>query len=184
MSRTTHDYKALRLEYIQSDISIRELCKKHQIKSWSTVNAKKNEENWDADREAFRAELQSRELTALVDQRIATVAAIHEELLFAIRVAVRRFTADRQRENNPDPVTARDLMGLIDKFLLLSGQPTSRTESRSFEQHAFSGDFGGILAGAPPELLRELAEVARINGAGAKSVGRGPLVVLEGVGTA
>lgn len=184
MSRATHDYKALRLEYIQSDISIRELCKKHGIKSWSTVNAKKNAEDWDRDREAFRSEIAGREIQTLVDARIRTVAEIHEELLYAIRVAVRRFTNDRLREANPDPVSARDLMGLIDKFLLLTGQATARTETRSFEQHAFSGDFGGILRDAPPELLRELAELARANGAGAKPVGRGPLVVLEGTRTA
>lgn len=181
MSRTTHDYKMLRQEYITSDISIRALCEKHGIKSWSTVNQKKNDENWDADREAFKAQLASREIQTLVDERIRTVAEIHSELLYAIRVAVRRFTNDRLRDDNPDPVNARDLMGLIDKFLLLTGQATARTESRSLVE---SHDFGGILRDAPPELLRELAELARANGAGAKPVGRGPLVVLEGTRTA
>jgi hypothetical protein len=112
----------------------------------------------------------------LVQARLHTVADIHNELLYAVRAAVRRYIADLTKDNDPQTVSARDLMGLIDKFLLLTGQPTARTESKTLDVH----DFGGLLRGAPEPLLAELAELARQNGAGAKSVGRGPLIVLEG----
>lgn len=177
---TKHDYPALRLEYIQSDISIRELCRKHGITSWSAVNAMKTKQKWDQARDEYRVTTQSREIDTLVDARLATTVAVHGELLIAIRAAVHRFVADTQRENDPQPVNPRDLMGLIDKFLLLTGQATRRSESKNLDVH----DFGGILTGAPPELLRELAELSRDNGAGGKPMGRGPLIVLEGTRSA
>lgn len=181
MSKTKHDYTALRLEYIQSEISIRELCKKHGIENWSSVNAMKNKKGWDADRMTFQGQHQERQIEALVGERLETVAVIHGELLTAIRAAVHRYIKDVQREADPQPVSARDLMGLMDKFLLLTGQATSRSENRNID---FNADFGAILRDADPGLLRELAELSRSNGAGAKPVGRGPLIVLEGTRSA
>ena len=179
MSKSKHDYTLLEREYIESDISVRALAERHGA-SWSPVNLQKNKREWDRKRADYQHRMEGRQIEALVDNQLRTVEAIHSELLMAVRSAVRRFIADVQRETNPQPVSARDLMGLIDKFLLLTGQATSRSETKNLDLHAI-GDFGGILAGAPPELLRELADVARTNGAGAKQVGRGPLVVLEGV---
>lgn len=177
--KTKHDYAALRLEYIQTDISIRALCEKHGITSWSTVNAMKKKQGWDADRESFRSQQTERQITTLVEQRVKDVAEIHGEILLAIRQAIRRYIKDLSRDVDPQPVSAKELMGLIDKFLLLTGQATSRSE-----QQLNVADFGGVLRDAPPELLRELAELARSNGAGAQPVGRGPLIVLEGTRTA
>lgn len=183
MSRAQHDYDALRREYITTDISIRALCQKHEIKSWSTVNAKKKAEDWDKLREEFRAKVADSEVGSLVQARLKTISDIHEELLLAIRAGVRNYIGSVTAEQGKEPaqqVSARDLMGLIDKFLLLSGSTPHRTESRSFDAHSLSLD--GILADAPPELLRQLADLAGERGAGAQSVGRGPLIVLEGAG--
>jgi len=183
MSRQQHDYDALRKEYVSTDISIRELCRKHDIKSWSTVNARKKSEEWDLLREAYKKQLIEGEVGSLVQARLKTISDIHEELLLAIRAGVRNYISSVTAETGKDPaqqVSARDLMGLIDKFLLLSGSTPHRTESRSVDAHTFSLD--GILADAPPKLLRELAELAGERGAGAQSVGRGPLIVLEGTG--
>jgi hypothetical protein len=181
MSRTKHDYVALRLEYIQTpDLSIRELCKRHGITNWSTVNEMKRKQKWDEDREKLKTQASEIEISHLVDERMKQVAAIHGELLLAVQQAVRRYINDLADKDKPG-VSARDLMGLIDKFLLLTGQATSRSESKqTLDVH----DFGGLLAGAPPALLRELAELARENGAGAQPVGRGPLIVLEGTRSA
>ena len=180
MGNRKHDYTTLRLEYIQTDISIRALAEKHGIRSWSTVNAVKKAESWDDQRAAFRAKQQEGQIEVLVAQRLETVATIHHELLVAIRAAVHRYVEDVQRKDAPQAVSARDLIGLMQQFLLLTGQATSRAENRNID----ALDFGGILRDAPPELLRELAELARDNGAGAKPVGRGPLIVLEGTRSA
>lgn len=180
MSHAKHDYSAMEIEYVQSDISVRELASRHGA-SWSTVNVQKNKRGWDQKREAYNAKLGDRQVETLVKARLTTVATIHEELLTAIRAAIHRYVADVQRTDEAQPVSARDLMGLIDKFLLLTGQATSRSESRNLDLHA---GFDTIFRDAPPELLREFAELARVNGAGAKPVGRGPLIVLEGTRTA
>ena len=178
MSRAQHDYALLEREYIQSDISIRELAERHQIKAWSAVNVQKNKREWDRKRAEYQERLAASEVDTLVMARLRTVSEIHNELLLAIRHAVRRFIADVSAENDAQSVSARDLMGLIDKFLLLIGQPTSRSENKNLDFH----DFGGLLRGAPEPLLAELAELARQNGAGGRAVGRGPLVILEGTG--
>jgi len=177
MSRPTHDYRALRQEYVSTPgMSIRELCRKHDIKSWSTVNAKKNEEHWDELREKFETQLAEGEVGKMVAERIKLVADIHEELLISVRHAVRRFIADVS--DGSQQISARDLQGMIDKFLLLAGSTPHRTENRNFDSHSLTLD--GILTDAPDGLLRELAELAKANGAGGEPVGRGPLVILEG----
>lgn len=176
MSRTTHDYDTLEREYVTTDISVRALAEKHGIKAWSSVNAQKKKREWDRKREEFRRGVEGREVETLIEGRLKTVATIHSELLTAIRAAVHRYVADVQRQENPQTVSARDLIGLMQQFLLLTGQATHRSESKNLDVF----DFGGLLAGAPPGLLRELAELARDNGAGARPVGRGPLVVFEG----
>jgi hypothetical protein len=181
VSRTKIDYPTLRQEYISTDVSIRALCEKHEVKSWSTVNERKNREDWDGLREAFRSRLGEREVQTLVQARLKTISDIHEELLLAIRHGVRRYVTDVSKEEGAQAVSARDLMGLIDKFLLLSGSTPHRTESRSVDTHNFTLD--GILADAPPELLRQLADLAGERGSGGLPVGRGPLVVLEGTGS-
>jgi hypothetical protein len=173
MSRAVHDYETLEREYISTDVSIRELAAKHGIRSFSTVNVQKQKRDWDRKREEYRALVAAQDIETLVMARMKTIAEIHDELLYAVRAAIRRFISDLSKDQT---VSARDVMGLIDKFLLLTGQPTARTESKNLDVH----DFGGLLRGAPDQLLGELAELARQNGAGAKSVGRGPLVVLEG----
>ena len=180
MSRPQHDYDTLRREFVSTDISIRALADKHGIKSWSTVNAKKKAEDWDALRETFKAKIAEGEIGTLVQHRLKTISDIHEELLLAIRAGVRNYIGSVTGEAPAQQVSARDLMGLIDKFLLLSGSTPHRTESRSVDTHSYS--FDGLLEGAPAELLRELAELAGDRGSRQQSVGRGPLVVLEGVG--
>jgi len=184
VTRTQHDYRALRQEYVSTpDLSIRELCKRHEIKSWSAVNTMKNREEWDELRQSFQTQLAQGEVGTLVQARLKLVADIHEELLLAVRHAVRRFIADVGKDNDPQQISARDLMGMIDKFLLLSGSTPHRTENRTFDSHSYT--FDGLLEGAPPELLRELADMARANGsAGRQPVGRGPLVVFEGTRSA
>lgn len=183
MSRPTHDYDMLRREYVSTDISIRALAEKHGIRSWSTVNAKKKAEDWDGLREAFRTKMAEGEVGTLVQQRLKTISDIHEELLLAIRAGVRNYIGGVTAAAGQEPaqqVSARDLMGLIDKFLLLSGSTPHRTENRSVDAHSYS--FDGLLEGAPAELLRQLADLAGDRGARQQPVGRGPLVVLEGTG--
>lgn len=179
-SRSKHDYAAMEVEYVQSDISVRALAAKHDA-SWSTVNEQKNKRGWAEKREAYRAKLGERQVETMVKARLATVATIHDELLTAIRAAIHRYVADVQKAEGAQAVSARDLMGLIDKFLLLTGQATSRTETKNLDLHA---GFDAILRDAPDELLRGFAELARVNGAGAQPVGRGPLIVLEGTRSA
>ena len=114
MNRPQNDYDALRQEYVSSEISIRELCRKHGIKSWSTVNKRKNDERWDDQREQFKTKLAEGEVGSLVAQRLKTIADIHEELLIAIRHGVRNYVASVSGQDPAQTVTARDLMGLID----------------------------------------------------------------------
>lgn len=181
MSRQQHDYGDLRRQYVSTPgLSVRELCKRNDIKSWSTVNAVKKREEWDKLREQFETQLAEGEVGKLVTERLKMVADIHEELLLAVRHAVRRFIADVSKEGDPQPISARDLMGMIDKFLLLSGSTPHRTESRNLDAHSFT--FDGLFEGAPADLLQQLAELAGERGSQQQPVGRGPLVVLEGVG--
>ena len=51
-----HPYRDMEREYITSDISIRELCRRHGIRSHTVVVDQSQKHDWAAKREAYRAE--------------------------------------------------------------------------------------------------------------------------------
>ena len=165
---TKYDYPALRVEYVTSDISIRELCKRHDIASWSSVAQWARKHNWDRDREDYKKAAFEHEINALAEKRALKLAQTFD---IAIDVIQATFLRMAQNLSSADyHVSPHDLSELLTKLQLLAGGPTSREEVHGFN----------LSADLPPELLRAIQDAARAGGAGLKPVGQSALPLAEG----
>jgi hypothetical protein len=61
-----HQYRELEREYISTDISIRELCRRHGISAHSLVVVQAKKHDWTAKREAYQAK-ESEARVVLID---------------------------------------------------------------------------------------------------------------------
>lgn len=157
MGRAVHDYHLLEREYLnEPELSIRELCKRHNIKSWSAVSLYAKKNGWLERRQAIKERTEEKVIEA-VSTRVADIETdllmtYRDEAVSAVREAIARFREQLKDESykiHPDA-----LLKLMNAGLLLLGQPTSRTEERKLE-------LSGTIEGLPPEVLRRLVEVAR-----------------------
>lgn len=156
MSTRTHDYEALEREYLRSAISIRELCRRNDIKSFSAVALYAREHGWYEKREKIGQKAEEKTIArvsdALAEEETNEILTIRSEMLTVIRQALYKFAEDLK-----DPeyrIVPMDLIKLMNQGLLLMGEPTSRTEEKRLE---LSGTFEGL----PPDVLRRLAEATR-----------------------
>jgi hypothetical protein len=156
MTVRKHDYLTLEREYIGSDISIRGLCKQHGIKGYSSVAQYAREHGWDEKREKIRGRADSKLVERVSDQMAEAeadlVTTVRGEWLTVIRAATYKFAEDLK-----DPgykIRVDDLIKLIEKGLVLLGEPSDRTEERHLE-------LTGSLDALGPEFFRRLAERTR-----------------------
>jgi hypothetical protein len=156
VSARKHDYTTLEREYTSSDISIRALCKKHDIRGYSSVAQYAREHGWDEKRERIMGrkvdKMVERVSDRLADAEVSLVEEVRGEWLTVIRAATYKFAEDLK-----DPsykLRVGDLVQLIDKGLVLLGEPSSRTEERHLA-------ITGTLEGLPEEFIRRLAEGTR-----------------------
>lgn len=189
MPTSKYDYDSLERQYIQGTMSIRELCRLNDIKTWSTVNERAKSREWDKKREEFQEMLRSKELEVLTDKRAQKLEQLTDDVIDVISAAVFRFVEglqDREIKTSDGgvlvvpgmQVTPADLVKLIDKLLLLKGQPTKREMVLGLGLNA-NLDITDPSQ-LPPELLRELARAAREAGAGTATGGHSPLPRIEG----
>jgi len=156
MTVRKHDYLALEREYVSSDVSIRGLCRKHDIKGYSSVAQFAREHDWDGKRERIRNRTDMK-LVERVSDQLATeeadlIEVVRGEWLTVIRAATYKFAEDLK---DPDyRISVDALIKLIDKGLVLVGEPSERTEERHLA-------LTGSLEGLPPEFFRQLAERTR-----------------------
>ena len=181
MARPKYDYATLEQKFIQSDLnlSVRQFAEQQGV-PWSLVNQKVNSEGWREKRQEFHNKATAKAIEVSGDRLGLKIAKIREDSLDVIHAAVLKMAYDMQDHvvENPDgsktlvrgqTVTPSDMAKLIDKLLLLTGQPTVRTEERSFNaQHI---DFGSL----PPELTRAIADIAGERGPDERAVGRSAL---------
>lgn len=156
MATTTHDYDKLEREYLASDLTIRALCKKHGIKSYSTVAKYAREHGWYERRDQVISRKNDRTIEKvaerLSDAEADEIEQFRIESLTVVRASLYKFAEDLK---NPDfRIRADDLVKLIQLGLLITGQPTSRTEERRL-------DVVATFDGLPVDVLRGLAEATR-----------------------
>lgn len=156
MSTRKHDYTNLEREYVTSQISIRALCRKHDIKGYSSVAAYARANDWDVKRERIMGRKETKMVERVADRlaeaELTLVEEVRSEWLTVIRAATYKFAEDLKDPNYK--VRVSDLVLLIDKGLVLLGEPSERTEERHLA-------LTGHLDSLPDAFVRQLADRTR-----------------------
>jgi transposase-like protein len=130
------DYAQLEREFITTDISIRELCRRHGISAHSAVVVQAQKNDWTAKREAHQARASESFIEKHADRMADRQAEISDKALDAIDEAIDKFRADlkatklvRQPDGSITEVPVmrlmpKDLAVLIDRFEVLFGRPS------------------------------------------------------------
>lgn len=183
-AKVRYDWRVIRTEYIQSELSYRELAEKHGV-NHASVSRRGAQEGWQADREAFKKALAEDSVTVLAKKRAAKVDLIADDFLDAVHVAIQRLALDSVDRWEQDPVSgervfvraravnARDISILMEKMLVLMGKPGTITRDDSV---TLTGD----LAQLPPDLARQLLRASAGVGAGVDATQGSPIPRIEG----
>lgn len=158
MTTRKHDYQSLEAEWtrLPDKISYRELARRHGIKSYSAIAAYAKEHHWEDKRDDIMgrkdAKVAERVSAQLAEAEADMIETVRGEWLTVIRAATYKFAEDLKNPNYT--LRVDDLVKLIDKGLVLLGEPSSRTEERHL---ALSGSLDGL----PEPVLRAMAERTR-----------------------
>jgi hypothetical protein len=185
----THDYVALRDQFVRGDMGIRELCRINGIANHSPVATKARDDHWAEARAAFRkltlektddkaADKQAqRRVRAMevIDHAFDAVDAVLTKLVEDMHAThvVRQIDDDGKEIRVRVPVmrvTPQAAAAIIDRLNVLVGQPSTITE----ERHSGSVTLDGL----PSDVLRAIADAAR-GATGPKRVGGSPIPRIE-----
>ena len=152
-----YDYDSLEREFIEGplDQSVRQFSANHGIAAWSTVNAQAKRRKWVQRRLEFHQKLQARTVEKIVDRTAEKAAQIREDFLGVTQAAIFKMAQDIRDEKVV--ITPEGLTKLIDRVLLLTGQPTQIGEQRNLGINLSN-------TGLPPDILREIAELTQGGG--------------------
>ena len=135
------DYRALEREFITSQVSLRELCRRHGISAHSLVVVQAKQGNWAEKREAYRTRESDTFIKHHADRMAAREAEVRIHALDAIDEAITKFRSDMQRTEKKlvagawvevpvMTITPRDVALLIDRFQILFHRPSVISEGR------------------------------------------------------
>ena len=157
-----HEFAVLEREYVTSDISIRELCRRHDISAHSLVTVQARKLKWAEKREQYQA----RESDAFMSRRSARMAdrlaEIHDKAIDVIDEALDRFreamrATERKRIDGEwveVPVMRlkpKDVAILIDRLMVLLKKPSAITQYQGLS----------VTSELSAESLREFIEATR-----------------------
>lgn len=161
-----YDYDMLEREYVTTDVSLRELCRRHGITTHSLITVQSKKREWVRKREEYRTRAADQTVIFLADKEAdmrAREAAVRMNAIDAIDEAITKLRADmkrtfmvlRQDEWVEEPVMIlrpHDIAMLIDRLQVLVGKPNQITEERNI---------GVNFDGVSPELLMGFIEATR-----------------------
>ena len=135
----SHDYAKLEREFVTSQISLRELCRRHGISAHSLVTIQARKGKWQEKREAYQQTAGDAFIEKHADRMADRQAQIRDKALDAIDEANTRFRADLKATKKKlvngewveEPVmrmTPRDLALLIDRFQVPFEKPSVITQ--------------------------------------------------------
>jgi hypothetical protein len=158
-----HPYRELEREYITTDISIRELCRRHGISSHSPVVDQAKKRKWAEKREAYQAKAGDAFIQKHADRMADRQKEISDRALDAIDEAITKFREDltatrpvRQPDGSitEEPawlMTPKDLALLIDRFQVLFQRPSVISQHQGLT----------VSTELSSDALREFIEVTR-----------------------
>ena len=132
-----HDFARLEREFITTDISIRGLCRKHNISAHSLVSVQAKKNGWAEKREQYQARASDAYIERHAARQADRVAEVRDDALELISEAISKSREDmkatklvRQPDGSvtEEPVMRlmpKDVALLIDRLQLLFDRPSS-----------------------------------------------------------
>ena len=131
----SHDYRALEREDVTSQISLRELCRKHGISAHSLVTVQARKGKWAEKREQYQAKESDAFMSRHAARRADRLAQIHDKALDVIDEALDGFreamrATEKKRIDGEwveVPVLRlkpKDVAILLDRLLVLFDRPS------------------------------------------------------------
>ena len=158
-----HDFARLEREYVTSQISLRELCRRHDITAHSLVTVQAKKLKWAEKREQYQAKESDVFMSRYAARQADRQAEISDKFLDATDQALDKFMADLKATKlvrQPDGsivempawyMTPRDLCLLIDRFEVLFGMPSVISQHQGLR----------VTAELPADDLRDFIEATR-----------------------
>ena len=89
-----HDYRLMEREYVTTDISLRELSRKHGVSSHSLVVNQAKKLKWAEKREQYQRKESEAFIEKHADRQAERQAQIHDRFLDAVDAAITKFRED------------------------------------------------------------------------------------------
>jgi transposase-like protein len=157
-----HQYRALEREYITTDISIRELCRKHGISAHSLVTVQAKRGKWAAKREQYQAKESESFIEKHAERMAERQAQLHDKALDAIDQALDKFRDDMRATEKKRiggewievPVMRlkpKDVAILLDRLMVVFEKPSAISQHQGLT----------LTSELSVEGLREFIEATR-----------------------
>ena len=177
-----YPYGEMEKAFVEGTMSVRQLCKDFDIKTWSTVSEYAKRHDWLAKRDHFMSQLAVAETAVVVGKRATELAKALDDAVMVSGQAIYAFLdslKDRWVEDEESGkrilipaqlVTPSDFSKIVNGLQMLSGRPTVREAHLSV---GITGDITDTPDGT--ELLLDVIRIAREAGAGTRETGSSPL---------
>ena len=159
---TSHDYRALEREYVTTQISLRELCRKHNISAHSLVTVQARKHKWAEKREQYQAKESDAFMSRYAARQADRLAEIHDKAIDVIDEALDGFReamrATEKRRIDGEWVEVpvmrlkpKDIAILLDRLEVLFERPTHISEGRD----------PSVRSELPIDALNQIMELTR-----------------------
>ena len=136
-----HQYRELEREYVTSQISLRELCRRHDITAHSLVTVQAKKGKWTEKREQYQAKESDAFMSRHAAQMADRVAEVHDKALDVIDESLDKFRHDMAATEKKRidgewvevPVMRlkpKDVAILLDRLEVLFERPSRISEGR------------------------------------------------------
>ena len=130
-----YDYRSMEREYVSGDMSLRELCRKHNITAHSLVVVQAKKRKWAEKREQYRAKESDAFMSRHAARQADRLAEIHDKALDVIEEALdkssedMRATAKKRIDGEWVEVPVmrlkpKDVAILLDRLMVLFERPS------------------------------------------------------------
>ena len=135
MANTKHDYQSMEVEFIASDsLSMRALANKYGVANYSLVHSYARSHRWAEKRQLRMAKTDEKVLersAERVARRYDRLEDAIDSTIELIAETIDKFRRDMREAPATVNIAPRDLALLIDRLLVLKGQPSQITEERN-----------------------------------------------------
>lgn len=142
------DPQALEKEFVTTDITIRELARRHEV-SWSTVASWARKEDWKGKRVAYKSALSRRGYESMAVEVASQEGLVRDESVTVMRATLRVYA--QQLASGEIKVTTRDAVEAVRTLATLLQEPEGPKD-------------GNVIEVGPPadaDFLRRVVEAAR-----------------------